>query len=200
MAQRTGCGMRTAASDMTHSFCFGPVRESKERQPVPARARHRRCNGAEGAIAPPLKFETIAEYFHDNAGATIVPFQHCARTRDPPIEVRTAAAVDRIVRIHKSRRWQNPHIRFVSNFLSALVCRLAQPALCGGLQTPGQAPQQVFAVLGTRLLLKHLPILEPNLREGSVAQLLDLPPNGIHSFSFLVCCGSHLQQFTWTLF
>src|SRR5437016_1564165 len=92
MAQRTAWGTTNADSDMAGSIrCPANSREVEEGQPIPTRARHLSCNGAQRTIPATLILETIDEHLYGDSVAPILPFQHGAGSRNAPVEAHRRA-------------------------------------------------------------------------------------------------------------
>src|SRR5438067_12082994 len=95
MAQRTGCGIVTANSDMRTSF-FAAVGscEAEKRQTIPARTGHLGGNGAQRAVMTALVVEPVCQHRHGNSLATILALQQCARPWDTPIKAGARTGAD----------------------------------------------------------------------------------------------------------
>src|SRR5579864_5464361 len=93
MAHRTGCGTTTADSDMAPSLGRAVnLCQAEEDQAIPARARHLRGDGTQGAVVATVILETVRQHLNRDGAAPILPLQNCAGRRNTPVEERAAAA------------------------------------------------------------------------------------------------------------
>jgi hypothetical protein len=127
---------------------------------------YRREGGTEGRIVPVLIPETLLQDFDQNGPALPLPPQQgtChwqARIVVPFASIPWSGLHFLSTRGKETRRRDDSQIGVVGDPLRSYASPVGEASFGDDLQAPGDLSEQMLAVVGSRFLLKHLPILLP---------------------------------------
>src|ERR1022692_2236801 len=154
------------------------TRQPEECQTVPACTGNRHGYRAERGIMPVLIPESLGEDLDQNVPSFPFPAEQSARqgqaaVRFPAI-LPSARHPDRFAAHDKEvARRNHSQVSIPCDLVRPRASPFREISFGQGLQTPGDPPEEMFPMPGSRFFLKYLPILLAQSRQARSAQVLN---------------------------